>query len=347
MREYCLNTTTYNIAWFKKAYDLDELEMSPPFQRNPVWTDNQKSYLIDSVLGGYPIPELYIQEKIASDGKTKYVIVDGQQRIRSVLDFIHGNFRISEDESSVWGGYLFDDLSEDDKKKFFSYKFVIRTLPDLSDEEIRSIFKRINRNNVALNAQELRQSTYCGAFIVSMNKISDKEYWKDIGLFTAEKVRRMLDVEFISELAIAYLNGHQNKKDKLDYYYMLYETDYQDEKEVEAMFDSICGEILQILPEIKKTRWNHLIDFYSLFLALASIKHAIPFSKDQRERLHFKLVQFGEEITAYQKSDEESPECQNKNVVTYASGIRNSSDLVARKNRFNALCSEIQIAIGE
>ena len=59
MKNY-LNTTTYNISWFKKASDAGELEMSPPFQRNPVWTDRQKSFLIDSILNGYPIPEIYM-----------------------------------------------------------------------------------------------------------------------------------------------------------------------------------------------------------------------------------------------------------------------------------------------
>ena len=45
-----LNTTNYNISWFKKAHDAEELQMSPPFQRKPVWTNKQKSYLIDSIL---------------------------------------------------------------------------------------------------------------------------------------------------------------------------------------------------------------------------------------------------------------------------------------------------------
>lgn len=48
-----------------------------------------------------------------------------------------------------------------------------------------------------------------------MNRVSNKEYWKDLGLFSAEKVRRMLDVEYISELAIAVLNGTKTKKTSL------------------------------------------------------------------------------------------------------------------------------------
>lgn len=340
MKNY-LNTTTLNISWFKKASDSGELEMSPPFQRNPVWTDKQKSFLIDSVLNGYPIPEIYIQEKISPDGRTKYVIVDGQQRIRSVLGFIAGEFEISEGESTKWNMCSFEDLSEEDKVNFYSYKFVVRTLPDITDDEIRSIFQRINKNNVALNAQELRQSTYSGDFIKSMNLISDKEYWKDIGLFSAEKVRRMLDVEYISELAIAFLNGHQNKKDKLDYYYTMYEMEYLDAKSVENVFDKVCSELIQILPEIKKTRWSKLIDFYTLFLVMAGAENALPFSQDKRDEIREKLLNFGSSVDIYQKQDDEGKNKAQENVRLYASGIRNSSDLNSRKNRFTALKREL------
>ena len=224
---------------------------------------------------------------------------------------------------------------------FFSYKFVVRSLPDISDEEIRSIFQRINKNNVALNQQELRQSTYSGKFIQAMNRVSNKEYWKDLGLFSAEKVRRMLDVEYISELAIAVLNGHQNKKDKLDYYYALYETDFIEEESIEFTFDKVCNELVQVLPEIKKTRWSHLIDFYSLFTVLAEVQDSLPLAQDGREALHEKLLAFGNGITAYQRKSDDDKKSDNTNIVLYASGIRNSSDLNARKNRYSALKSEL------
>lgn len=340
MRNY-LDTTTYNISWFKKVSDAGDLEMSPPFQRNPVWTIRQKSFLIDSVLNGYPIPEIYIQERISADGSTKYVIVDGQQRIRAVLEFIAGEYELCEGESEKWELFSFDDLEEADKINFYSYKFVVRTLPDISDDEIRSIFQRINKNNVALNRQELRQSTYSGEFIKTMNRISNKEYWKEIGLFSAEKVRRMLDVEYISELTIAMLNGIQNKKEKLDYYYTLYETEFEDSDILESTFDKICNEIIQILPNLKKTRWNRLVDFYTLFLVFADEQDKIPFAQDIRNAICAKLSDFGEKITLCQRQGADAVPQDNPNVTLYASGVRNSSDLNSRKNRFKALKAEL------
>ena len=341
MNDY-LNSTTHNITWFKKLFDEGLLEMHPPFQRNPVWTENQSSFLIDTILKGYPIPELYLQEKVDADGKTIVVVVDGQQRINSFLRFISGEFTIDESQSTQWGGMSFSDLSEDEKIAFFKYKFVIRELPNIDEDEIRSIFQRINQNNVALNPQELRQATYRGDFIQSMNNIADKSYWDDLGLFTPKKVRRMNDVEFISELAVAFLNGMQNKKNKLDYYYAMYERDYHEREEVELLFDKVVGEILQTLPNVKKTRWSNLVDFYTLFLVLAKYNSVLPLNADKRSLLCNKLVLFSDEVNLWQRSSEEEPYTgTNPNVINYAAGIRNSSDLGSRRARFNALEAEL------
>ena len=60
MSKNYLNTTNRNIAWFKGAFDRNELDMKPPFQRNPVWVTRQKSFLMDTILNQYPIPEIYM-----------------------------------------------------------------------------------------------------------------------------------------------------------------------------------------------------------------------------------------------------------------------------------------------
>ena len=120
-----LNTTLRNIAWFKNAYERKELEMKPPFQRNPVWVTRQKSFLIDTILNRYPIPEIYMQETTDSLGNAKYIIVDGQQRIRSVIDFLSGKFVIDEKDSPSFNGASFEELTDDYKKQFFQYNFHI------------------------------------------------------------------------------------------------------------------------------------------------------------------------------------------------------------------------------
>ena len=56
------HTTHRTVSWFRKTFLNDDLELAAPFQRNPVWTDIQRAYLIDTILNGLPIPELYMQD---------------------------------------------------------------------------------------------------------------------------------------------------------------------------------------------------------------------------------------------------------------------------------------------
>lgn len=339
--ENFLNTTLRNIAWFNQVRDNNELEVKPPFQRNPVWVNRQKSYLIDTILNKYPIPEIYMQETVDENGKAKYIIVDGQQRIRSVLDFISGLFSIDETDSPQFEGAYFKDLTAIQKKEFYQYNFVVRILPNISDKELRAIFQRLNKNVVALNKQELRQATYSGPFIKVMNQISDKEAFSKIGLFTPNDIRRMLDVEFVSELTIALLNGIQNKKDKLEYYYQIYEETDPNVLEIRENFDIILGEILKILPDIQKTRWRKKTDFYSLFLVFGNHIDDLPLDKEGRTCAMDLLIEFGENITKRMKISPDEKDFSEE-VEKYAKGMRATSDYSSRVYRNEALEEVLQ-----
>ena len=266
----------------------------------------------------------------------------GQQRIRSIIDFMSGTFSLDEKESPEFNGAYFEDLTTEQKKAFFKYNFVVRILPDINDAELRAIFQRLNKNVVALNKQELRQATYSGPFIRLMNNISDKEVFTKIGIFTPNDVRRMLDVEYLSELTIAFLNGQQNKKDKLDTYYQLYEESFDDERNVKETYDAVLGEIIKILPNIAQTRWSKKTDFYTLFSVFASHKDNLPLSKDKRMTANLKLNKFGENIKdrLASKTDEEGKK-YSTTVNGYASGMRATTDLSSRRARFKALDEEL------
>lgn len=241
MQRY-LNTTQHNVIWFKRAFDAGELIINPPFQRNPVWSERQKGALIDTILLEYPIPELYMQELTDASGHQQHVVVDGQQRIRAVLSFLAGEF-VLDDESPRWAGFAFDDLAAEERRRIYEYSFVVRLLPEMPDEELRAIFHRINRNTVTLNQQELRKATYWGPFIRLMEELSEQDFWTTAGIFTANDRRRMLDVEYVSELAVAALNGLQNKKKNLEEFYQQYETQFDDAERLRGLFFKVLGEI--------------------------------------------------------------------------------------------------------
>jgi hypothetical protein len=333
-----IQITSRDIAWFKQAHEFHQLQMKPPFQRNLVWTTKQKSFLIDTILNSFPVPELYMQDITNEDGSKVYIVVDGQQRITACLEFINNQFQIDSKDSPSFADMTFDDLSPDQKKKVYSYTFVVRQLPEMSDQELREIFSRLNRNNVVLNPQELRQATYWGQFIQTMNEISNDDVWRILGVFTANDVKRMLDVEFISELTVASIHGVQNKKLTLDKYYEMYEDEFPERSETKFTFDIVNREIISCLPNISKTRWSKKTDFYTLFVLLAHKKHLLPLSEGKRELASQILNDLAKQIDTYVSTGIDNLEGEiNEHIREYASNLRASSDLGARKKREEAL----------
>lgn len=86
--------TNQTIQWFYQRFKEDALVLSPEFQRNPVWQPPQKEYLIETILLDLPVPEIYILNRITSAGESTYVVVDGQQRLRTILEFVTEEFII-------------------------------------------------------------------------------------------------------------------------------------------------------------------------------------------------------------------------------------------------------------
>ncbi len=334
MTDY-LNTTHHTVAWLRKAEADGILDVAPPFQRNPVWTNTQKAFLVDTIIRSYPVPEIYIQDSVDQHGTEQHVVVDGQQRIRACLEFIDGSFQLEEEHTPEYAGLTFNELPPEVKTRIFEYKFVVRLLPDMPPEELRAIFGRLNRNVVALNAQELRHATYWGPFIKQMERLADDSYWSGTGIFSANDVRRMIDVEFVSELAIAALHGPQTKKSSLDLWYEIYEDSYEEERRVDGLFRTVLSELAVVLPDLSQTRWRKKSDFYSLFGLLAARKGVLPLSRDDRDFVTLELTRFGAEVDLF-LSD---PEVEvSASVRRYAAAVeRAATDVANRRTRLREL----------
>lgn len=337
-----LDATQYSVSWFWKRLQADELDMQPPYQRNPVWQYQQKAFLIDSIINGYPVPEIYLQTTTAVDGDELHTLVDGQQRIRACMEFIAGEFPLSESTPAFEGAY-FNDLPDEIRSVIFRYKFVVRALPDLTEAEVRDIFGRLNRNNVALNKQELRHSTYWGGFITAMEQFSQRTFWVKSGLFTSNDFRRMLDIEFVSELVVAGLFGLQNKRGRLDYFYGLYENEFPEADQAGVTLDRVIGQLETLFEWPNHLRWGRKVDFYTLFAELwrrdALSESALLDVSEVSDR----LINLSAEVTkalAFDDSDGQ-PDPFPLSVRMYARGVRNSSDLGSRRLRAQGLRSYV------
>lgn len=150
----------------------------------------------------------------------------------------------------------------------------------------------------------------------------------------------MLDAEFISEISIAYLNGLQNKKSKLEEYYRIYEQDFTEARGLRRVFDTVLGEIEAVLPDIRKTRWKKKSDFYTLFLVIAAVPELLPMTAGGRKTLRGSLIAFDQAVTDQIAGRSETLDLlfRPETVAKYASNVeRAASDLSSRRGRRDAL----------
>jgi len=112
-------------------YKRREVINFPVFQRGNIWSDKQKSHLIDSMLRGIDIPKFYFYK--TSEG---WDVIDGQQRIRAIVGFF--DEEVTDDD-----GRTFPELSESEKATIENYPLTITEVEEITDEEVRELFIRL------------------------------------------------------------------------------------------------------------------------------------------------------------------------------------------------------------
>ena len=109
------------------AYDREELNISPWYQRRAVWTNAHKSYLINTIFVTMPVPSIYVRHTLDLDQeKTIKEVVDGQQRVRSIIDYKANLFSARHPEHTK--RVLFKDLSAAQRHAFLMAKLPVAYL---------------------------------------------------------------------------------------------------------------------------------------------------------------------------------------------------------------------------
>ena len=261
------SATNHPLAWFRKFHSDGALDLSPKFQRKPVWSDSQASYLVDSILNDLPIPEVFLRTITSAAGETQVEVVDGQQRLRSIIRFFSNDLELEGDDVTArWHGCTWEKLTSEERERFWSYKLVVRELEVASDADVRDMFRRLNANQSSLNDQELRHAQYSGCFIKLVEDLADEPWWLVNRIVTPAQARRMLDVEFVSELLIGMVSGPLDKKAGLDQFYIDYDDQLPDEDRWRRAFRR-TRDLAEAVIDGNLTGWRSKTEYYSLFLA--------------------------------------------------------------------------------
>lgn len=297
------------INYFYKAHSDGVLILRPPFQRNMVWNPEQQSFLVDSILRGLPVPEIYVQTETSADGDERTVVVDGQQRISACIEFIDGKLRLSDNDEldGEWRNCTFSELDPNLRRRFRSYELIARKLPNVSDAVLREIFRRLNKTVEPLEPQELRHAAYTGPFIQLIEDAGRNPIFPEIGVFSSKDYLRRRNDELIAEIAYAVISkAYPNKKEGLDELFLTYErqgistetlNDLQ--RRLGRVFETL-GPLASLL---RRTRFRNKSDFYSLFVYLAKNAEALPLAKDRENWFIETIKKFSDRVNELKKKE--------------------------------------------
>lgn len=274
---------TQALSWFYGEYKKGSLILNPKYQRNPIWSIGQQCFLIDSLISGSPIPQVYINvitRFSKGNHETQYEVVDGQQRLRAILEFMNDEYSLirttakSYPVSEIYGPHIgkkYSSLPESLQESIWNYPLAVQELREWKEEEIRALFRRLNYVVERLTMQELRHSQYFGEFVEAVESLADNPFWKSVGLFNRGDYQRMRDVEFISELFIILIDGIQDGQKNLDNFYAKYDVNFSRRTYFVTKFNQTINSLKTILEFISKSRFSKKADFYALFAAIYEI----------------------------------------------------------------------------
>jgi hypothetical protein len=353
MNEYKTERSIFHTEDFVVWQEKKMLEITPKFQRRPVWRTPARSFFIDTILRDMTVPPLYFRMK-QNAGNTMAVrqVVDGQQRVRSVLEFIaEDGYRLSKLLNAPWKGKRFSELTDEQRQQIMTFSFPSEIFKGISDKQVLEVFCRLNMNGIPLNKQELRNGKFFGFFKQSCFALALAylEFWRKYKVFSEQSIARMLEVELVSELLIAGNEGMQDKKKSIDDFYDKWETSYPDQARDDKRFNEVMSAIAETFTDdaLAESDFHRPPLFYSLYCAvfhhlfgLPGIQRATPKKKltaDQRDDLRQAVVLLSEKIVQSKSPDINLPPKYKTFVEACA---RQTDNIQPRKIRFNRLYDE-------
>jgi hypothetical protein len=230
-----------------------------------------------------PVPPIYIRVTQSTDKRQMLrQVVDGQQRISAVLDFVEGTYRLSRTLKAPWGGKTFEELSAAEQDRIRTYSLAVEVFHGISDPDVLGIFARLNTYSVPLNAQELRNGKYFGAFKESVYSLALEhlEFWRRHGIFSERRIARMLEAELVSELLIAQIDGMQDKKNTIDDFYTRLDEEFKDGAKQQKRFRSVIDELNDVFPDtLSGNEFRRSPLFYTLFCSAFHHVYGLPKEK--------------------------------------------------------------------
>lgn len=283
------------------------LVTNPFFQRNLVWREIHKKEFIETILLGYPFPQIFLSKgKIDLEKKISVAsIVDGQQRTNAITEFLEDKFNVN--------GKFFSELTDAERESFYKYEIAFIEL-DLENDspQVQEIFQRINRTSNSLTGIEKKASEYnsseymlvCQLLTDHLNYVENEDededeeivnirsnpyitddfkswsktikisnYKKIItndSIFTPNEMAKKVNLMYTINLVTTFLCGIYNRNERAWEFADIYKDKFKEKDDVVKVFEK-TSIIFNQLKLTKKSIWHKKANFFSLFLVLANL----------------------------------------------------------------------------
>ena len=176
------------------------------------WThkDKEKDHFLDTILRGYPFPELYLADgevDLETDEGTQ-LLVDGLQRVSTIIEYFDASPNL---------GLLtippYRDLEEAAKRAFLQYDVAVRDLGSIHRDEIVEVFRRINATKYSLLDIEVNNAVYAGELKKFAENLANDPFFIENDVFNVRDFKRMGDLRSALTIVITLLRGYFNRDD--------------------------------------------------------------------------------------------------------------------------------------
>lgn len=270
----------YSIAELVDWYRSRTLVVNPEYQRGGgLWPAPARSYFIDTILRDFPFPKVYFHERIdPTSRKPRREIVDGQQRLTTIVEFADGRLVLGRNARENEGKRL-ADLPEETQDAFWSYPVSADVIRNADRNEILQMFRRMNAFTLPLNEAEKRHSEFFGEFKDWINRVLDRSgsILTDWHVLTSRQIVRMMDAEFVADLALAVEEGIVSTSPaRLRKLYKRNDQSFPTMGKVEEHVLGALDATVEGLSPIQGTFATRLHVFHSLQSALIHNKFGLP-----------------------------------------------------------------------
>lgn len=206
-QEIKYDTRDYVIGYLVNQFEEDEFYVPREYQRNFIWSNKDKSYFIESVLMGLPIPFMFFAD--TSDGKIE--IVDGAQRTQTLVQFAQNELKLNDLEILTdSNGLSFSDLDIAVQRRFLNTNIRVVYLEEGTTKNVRQeIFKRINTSGRLAKPAEIRRGSFGGPFKVFLEECVQNELFKKLAPRSKEVEDRYEGFELVLRF-FAYTDSYKD-----------------------------------------------------------------------------------------------------------------------------------------